>query len=135
MERELSVPDRCFSLWAVISYPFYQPAWPGARLVHRRGRRGNATTSRLIIDKIFLKIPGHGRGLRLNGETLFHFARLFIDKAEQDMVSSHALAHMTNARMFGLHPGVDQLLQRVHTVATASAIKAFKFVHFFILSR
>src|SRR5689334_23339212 len=70
----------------------------------------------------------------MSGNALLQFARILVDKGQQDMVAAHTLAHMPNAWTFPLHPGVDRSLKRSHTVTTLSAIKAFKPIHQVILS-
>jgi hypothetical protein len=97
--------------------------------------RGSRDTppSRPVIYKIILKIPGE-RSLRLRRDALLKFTSFLVDKAEQNVIAAHTLAHMANARMLFLHPGVNKLLKRVHAVSTEGAVKAFKPVHILILS-
>ena len=70
----------------------------------------------------------------MSGDALLQFPCVFVDKAKQDMVTPHGLAKLTDARMFGLHPGIDHPFKGGHAVSTMSAIKAFEPVHILVLS-
>src|SRR6266446_5124851 len=82
-----------------------------------------------LLCIIIIKKPRECDALRLCRDTLFQFPCILVDKTEQDMITTHRLAYMTDARMFRPHPGVDHLLKRRHAISTLGAIKAFVSVH------
>jgi hypothetical protein len=100
-------------------------------LVHwRRLYRRKAATTGTIVDKIIVvEETGKRSCLHLCRDALFQLSRFFKHKAEQNMVSSHCLAHVPNARTLHLHPGIDHCFQRRCAIPTLGAIKAFKPVH------
>src|SRR6266702_3203843 len=102
--------------------------------LYRRWCYGNLWVGRMFTGIHTIKKPGSAGRLCTSGDTLFQFPCIFIDKTEQDMVTPHGLASMTDARMFGLHPGIDHPFKGGHAVSTLSAIKAFEPVHILVLS-
>lgn len=104
-------------------------------LMHGRRRRRNAWIRGTFFRKFIVKESGQRASrLGLHDNSLLKFSCLLIDKTEQDMFTAHALAHVANAWVVRLHPGIDHRLQRGHTVPTLCAIKAFEPVHCPVLS-
>ncbi len=105
--------------------------------MHRRWGCRNARAGRPIFSKLVIeearKSTGNTR-LGLCCDALLQLPCILIHKAQQDVLTPQALAHMTNARMLYLHPGIDHSLKRRHTIATLSAIKAFEPIHRVTLS-
>jgi len=93
----------------------------------RRGR--NARPGGPIIDKVILEEAGEGRHRCLRRDALLQFARLFIDKAQENVIAAQRLTDVAYARMLCFHPGVDYGLERGHIIPALRAIKAFEPVH------
>jgi hypothetical protein len=100
--------------------------------MHWWRRSRDVWAGRTLFGIIIVEDPGEATGntsLHMRRSPLLQFSRILINKAEQYMVIPYALAHMTNTRMFPLHPGVDYGFQRGHVIAALCAIKAFKPIH------
>src|SRR5258708_23001031 len=103
------------------------------QLVYGRWRHWDARTCRPFIYIVIIEVPGKCC-LRLCSHTLFKFSCYLIDKAKQNMFTTHTLADMSDARVLRLHPGIDHRLKRRHAVSTLSAIKTLLPLHVPILS-
>src|SRR5439155_191281 len=60
--------------------------------------------------------------------------RIFIDKTEQDMLTTYTLTHMTNTWVLGLHPGIDDSFKCRQITSALRTIKAFESIHSSVLS-
>lgn|SRR5581483_740752 len=94
----------------------------------RRGRR-NARPGGPVIDEVILKKARHSRHGCLRRDALLQFARLFIDKAQENVITAQRLADMAYARLLCFHPGIDYDFERGHIIPALRAIKAFEPVH------
>ena len=97
--------------------------------MRRRRGRGNARSCWPIIDEVILKETWHGRHGCLRRDALLQFARLFIDKAQENVITAQRLTDVAYARLLCFHPGVDYDLERGHIIPALRAIKAFEPVH------
>src|SRR5579859_7197590 len=103
--------------------------------MHGRWGCRNTWIGRIFLNHFIIKKPGQGgRCLRLHRDTLLQLSCIFIDKAEQYMLTAHALTGMANTRVLCLHPGIDNSFECGHTISTLGSIKAFEPVHGSILS-
>src|SRR5436305_12601545 len=105
---------------------------PGS--VHRRWRYWDVSAGRSLVNKVIFKEAGQSGRLHTCRCALLQFSGLFIHKTEQDMLTTHALAYMTNSWALFLHPGVDGCLEYRHAISAQGAIKAFVPIHCPILS-
>src|SRR5579871_2602229 len=93
----------------------------------RRGRY--ARPGGPVIDKVVLEEAGESSHRCLCRDALLQFARLFIDKAQENVVAAQRLTDVAYARMLRFHPGIDDSLQRGHIIPALRAIKALEPVH------
>src|ERR1051326_2962078 len=105
-----------------------------APLMHRRWRGRDTRAGWAIIHQIFFKEAWEASShtsMYLRRDSLLHMPQILIHKAQQHMLASHGLAHMSNARLLRLHPGVHHRFQRRHRITTLGAIKALELIHRF----
>src|ERR1700676_2398334 len=75
-------------------------AWPGAiRSMRWRRCGGNARPGWPVIDEVVLEEAGHGRHCCLRRDALLQFARLFINKAQENVIAAQRLTDMTYTRL------------------------------------
>jgi hypothetical protein len=99
-----------------------------------RGGGGNARTGWPVIDEVVLEEAGHGRHCCLRRDALLQFARLFINKAQENVIAAQRLTDVAYAWLLCFHPGINDGLKRGHVIPALRAIKALEPVHVLILS-
>src|SRR5579884_3841492 len=105
---------------------------PGS--VHRWWRCRNTSTGRPLIDKVIIKETRQSPRFYPRRSTMLQFSCHFIHKTEQDMLTTHALAHMSNAWVLFFHPGIDHSFKCRHTISAHGTIEALVPIHCPILS-